>query len=414
MNKENKIYTAADFARYHSGAMSPAETHALEKAALEDPFLEDALDGYINTPNAGSDIEELETRLAEKRKKKNIFFISSITQNKWWRIAALFIVIAGAGYIFFRTNNSNKEPSLAKNEIKQEPAKAQNISPVITDTVANKSDIAFENQQPSKSEQKERAALPVKPLLEKKVTVPERMTESSISKNSEEKSKDKYYTDSIPGKIAGKENDSATLPGYMLKGKITDDVGAPVPYASITEKARPSASIADASGNFMFHSKDSTVSARVTAAGFDSKNIRLKKDTNNTIVLNKNNSELSTVVITGYGTKRLKKANAAPKELAEKAAGVQIASSRLQPVGGRQKFDQYIKDSVVSVFDENNEPATGEVALSFTIDEKGRPKNIEVTRSSCEACEKEAIHLLESGPDWAGKKDEHGSVIIKF
>jgi hypothetical protein len=417
MSKENKIYTAADFARYHSSAMSPAEMHALEKAALEDPFLEDALDGYVNTRNAESDIEELDTRLAEKKKKKSIFSISSVGQNKWWRIAALFILIAGAGYIFYRANNSNKENTLAIKEIKQEPAKTQNIPPVATDTVANKSDIAFENQQSSKSQQKERGALPVKPLLEKKVTAPGRITEpSSISKNSEEKSKDKYYTDSIPNKIAGKENDFATLPGYMLKGRITDDVGTPVPYASISDKTRPSASIADASGNFMFHSGDSSVSVSVTAAGFDSKSIRLKKDTNNTIVLNKNNSELTAVIVTsGYGTtKRKKNANAVPNALAEKVAGVQIASSGPQPLGGRQKFNQYIKDSAASVFDENNERATGEVALSFTIDEEGRPKNIEVTRSSCEACEKEAVRLLENGPAWEGKKNDHGNVIIKF
>ena len=118
MKEKNKTYTAADFARYHAGTMPAGEMHALEKAALEDPFLEDALEGYVHAPAVESDIEELQARLAEKRKKKNVFFISSFAQNKWWRIAALFIIIAGAGYFFYRVNYVNKENSLAKNEIK--------------------------------------------------------------------------------------------------------------------------------------------------------------------------------------------------------------------------------------------------------------------------------------------------------
>ena len=42
----HKIYSAADIERYYNGLMSASERHALEKAALEDPFLSDAFEGY--------------------------------------------------------------------------------------------------------------------------------------------------------------------------------------------------------------------------------------------------------------------------------------------------------------------------------------------------------------------------------
>ena len=92
--------------------------------------------------------------------------------------------------------------------------------------------------------------------------------------------------------------------------------------------------------------------------------------------MNKNNSELSTVVVTSaYGaSKRSKKGNASAKQLAEKVTGIQIEPSGLQPVGGHQKFEQYIKDSAVAVFDEDNEPTTGEVTLSFRVNEEGHPE----------------------------------------
>jgi hypothetical protein len=46
MNNElNHIqnYSADDIRRYWNNQMSPAEMHALEKAAMDDPFLADAL-----------------------------------------------------------------------------------------------------------------------------------------------------------------------------------------------------------------------------------------------------------------------------------------------------------------------------------------------------------------------------------
>ena len=68
--RKNIVYTAVDLQRYHSGTMSEAEMHALEKAALDDPFLSEALEGYVFTTTAEKDIIELKNRLSEKEKNK--------------------------------------------------------------------------------------------------------------------------------------------------------------------------------------------------------------------------------------------------------------------------------------------------------------------------------------------------------
>ena len=44
-----KHYTLVDIEKYIQGKMSPAERHALEKAALQDLFLADALEGYTHS-----------------------------------------------------------------------------------------------------------------------------------------------------------------------------------------------------------------------------------------------------------------------------------------------------------------------------------------------------------------------------
>ena len=48
MANDNNIkkFTASDIEKYHKGQLSAKERHDLEKAALDDPFLADALEGY--------------------------------------------------------------------------------------------------------------------------------------------------------------------------------------------------------------------------------------------------------------------------------------------------------------------------------------------------------------------------------
>src|SRR5664279_301773 len=154
--KENKTYIAADFERYYAGTMPPHEMHALEKAALEDQFLADALEGYINTSDFAGDILELKARLKEKEKKKNIFSISPFTQNRWWRIVALFIIIAGAGFFFYQLNFIDKQDSFARNELKPSETKKENITPIVKDSTTANNDVAFEEKTASQSSGKEK------------------------------------------------------------------------------------------------------------------------------------------------------------------------------------------------------------------------------------------------------------------
>ena len=110
---ETKTYTAKDIERYHKGEMSPAEMHLLEKAALEDPMLADALEGYSFTTTATADLQLLQNKLQQRTeggKKRSLFFLSS----QWLKIAALFIVIAGGGWLVFQTFSS-KQNTIATN-----------------------------------------------------------------------------------------------------------------------------------------------------------------------------------------------------------------------------------------------------------------------------------------------------------
>ncbi|MEP6948866.1 MAG: carboxypeptidase-like regulatory domain-containing protein, partial [Ginsengibacter sp.] len=202
---------------------------------------------------------------------------------------------------------------------------------------------------------------------------------------------------------------------YVLKGKITDENGNAVPYANIKDKTRNNVTIADTAGRFSLRSGDSSITAMASATGYDPKSFSLNKDMQPTIALNKRGAELNEVVVTGLGqSKRHKKSVSASRASNGKVAGVQITSDSSRPSGGWEKFDQYLKENTSPIYNENNERLTGEVFLSFTINKKGRPKNIKVLKSSCEDCEEKAIQLLENGPGWTGNENKQETVVIKF
>src|SRR4051794_40550884 len=97
--------------------MTAKEMHELEKAALDDPFLMDALEGYgLATMNATEDIAELHDKLNERTGK-----VVSIKRKRFFilRAAAAILVIAGSALLVYRfAFNKENSPSVAKLEQK--------------------------------------------------------------------------------------------------------------------------------------------------------------------------------------------------------------------------------------------------------------------------------------------------------
>jgi hypothetical protein len=111
-------YSAADIERYHKGLMPPAEMHAMEKAALEDPFLADAMEGYTYTDEASAEIEDIRLRL-EKRVSKGARVVPMGNgKYNWLKAAAILVVIAGGATLAYL---QMKQPAVNNNIAKQEP-----------------------------------------------------------------------------------------------------------------------------------------------------------------------------------------------------------------------------------------------------------------------------------------------------
>ncbi|WP_315816284.1 hypothetical protein [Paraflavitalea speifideaquila] len=115
-----KQYSAADIQRYLEGKMLPAEMHALEQAALEDPFLADAIEGMQQTL-AQHDASLVDTHLQQlgeqlqERVHKNDSKPARVIAFAWWKAAAAaIIVITGSiwAYNAFQQSNAPWLPNI--------------------------------------------------------------------------------------------------------------------------------------------------------------------------------------------------------------------------------------------------------------------------------------------------------------
>lgn len=109
-------FTAADIEKYHRGLLSAAEMHALEKAALEDPFLADALDGYAEPAvQPQTDLADLQARLAKRLEEKDETKVVPLGGSKrqlapWWKAAAAALLLIGGAALYLQLRGTGETP----------------------------------------------------------------------------------------------------------------------------------------------------------------------------------------------------------------------------------------------------------------------------------------------------------------
>lgn len=120
--QEFKSYNAADFQRYLTGVMTPLEMHALEKAALDDEFLAEALEGYarLNEEERVIAIAELEKLNFKTSQPAPIVSIQRPSSKRMvLRVAAAVAVIALlsiTGIWISKSSSNQKDTALASKE----------------------------------------------------------------------------------------------------------------------------------------------------------------------------------------------------------------------------------------------------------------------------------------------------------
>lgn len=93
--------------------------------------------------------------------------------------------------------------------------------------------------------------------------------------------------------------------GRTVTGSVKDDTGSPVPFATVTETGTSNATTADANGNFTIRVQG-TRSLTISAVGYTTGTITPTSNTLS-VTISRSASELSAVVVTAVGIKRVEK-----------------------------------------------------------------------------------------------------------
>jgi len=96
------------------------------------------------------------------------------------------------------------------------------------------------------------------------------------------------------------------------------------------------------------------------------------------------------------------------------SSGVQEAVKIMpKPTVGDKAYNDYITKNRNTVSDDNDKIPHGKVILLFSVNHSGRPEDIAILRSVSPSADKEAIRLLQNGPDWTeGNLRAHVDILF--
>lgn len=475
MSEEKNIhnYTAADIRDYWAGKLSTKKMHALEKAAMEDPFLADALEGYQYDKSTGNNIAALQRQLAEKA-NAGAAPVINVRRNKntWLRIAASIIVIAGLGILVQQVvikNQPSRSVSMADEKVQSSSAEKAKDTPPVTSIPAQQSstdstflkaaelpvivngDIGnpantstanlgstrktpvltsdtlrdYDRNPDAKDLAKERRAneqaefktAPVTAAIEKKDEAKreidaERTGIDSIREQfAKQKARSNASQDTRVGSVL---QQPAVNEGFMKNDKATSyglSFTNRYNYRVVDafNKPVPFANVMNLRDNVGTYTD---IRGNFNLVSTDSiMDVQIRS-------LGYNSASYKLVPSVQPVNLVLKEDDEARKQILalnrKMVSNVTRKDSMEleEPEVGWNNYNTYVANNIQIPENLRAKNGKSDVELSFDIDKNGNPVNIKVTKSSqCKACDDEAIRLLKDGPKWKRKGKKNKTTI---
>ncbi|WP_143308291.1 carboxypeptidase-like regulatory domain-containing protein [Chitinophaga vietnamensis] len=410
--------------QYLAGELDDKAMHALERQALDDPFLAEALEGYeMHAPDQSAHLDDLQARLAarvapEKGKVRSIYYRVAAA-------AAILLLLFTGGW--FLVHQKATPP-----EVAQAPATpAPTPAPAAADTQATfkenttpQADINSEHAAPALALSQKKPSMKPKPAPGKPVAdlpapapLPDAAPALAAAPVSAKKAgnDNKQFTYEAEKARAGNaldtyspgiaiNNDSPKIfirgarafnnddlkSKIILRGRVVDgQSGEPLSGVAVTGLHSNRGTITDAKGYFSLP-KDSTrfKELMLSYIGYDSRKLRLDSvQQGMDIAMAPNNKGLSEVVVTAFSGK---------------VAGVEaepMPYSAPEPKDGYVAFYQYLNAHTLT------DSISGIVRISFTVTRSGALTDFKVLRGLSETADALAIRLLNEGPAWKPASD---------
>jgi TonB family protein len=423
-----------DIEKYLKGELTAAEMHALEKKALTDPFLADALEGSesISQDELSADLLSISEKINKRIEKKD----RHISPWTWtMRIAAGLLVLAISTYFIVTMTNEKPNSNLALNEQEETPPIQKQPLPPADNSVTTEANSKDESQgavaeSQSAAEPKRHSSNDiVQPEIEQDehLAIAEEeasVVDSKINANSgfinydtviirsEPFSKSFPTVASSPEKAKRKELGSAGAPAEMqaddnisfkrnttttkvIKGKVTDaEDGTALPGVNVTVKNTTIGTVTDAEGNFEIPSDDPNSELVFSFIGLQNVEMPVNDQENLDVKMSADFSELSEIVVVGYAAYE-------PGVIREpKPVDYRLA----EPKGGRKAYKAYLAQNVHYPQQALENKIEGKVTVQFVVETSGLLNEFKVLKSVGHGCDEEVIRLIKNGPQWTPSK----------
>jgi len=354
------------------------------------------------------------------------------SRTPWWRVAAVVTIIASGGLLTYqltRTTNESAEKNVAAVESESPITATDSAGTTITlgtsDSIRAKGNIVYKKNQPGAASdqgiqlQSNSAASPqvysdTQSLAvadvevagsydAKNESIVKAETEKLLAENKSALQKDEQLTSERKRSMA---KAAAPAPVNQFSGKVVDQSGDPLPFATVTVPKKAIAVATDKEGKFSLRDADTVIKVEVASVGYQKAIAQIRKDEPaKNITLEEEDQSLSEVVVSGYSTKRKKQVVAS-----------QSTSTGATPLVGWPAFERYVKQKADSLKQQGNytwQPQ--QVTLVFKINDNGKPTNIHTINKVDKAVKNAAINILASGPLWTrSTNSKRATVVIKL
>lgn len=390
---------------YIQGKRHGREANRVEREALNDPFLQDAIDGFDSVQgNHLSIIEDLERKI-EKKSKKRVLLIRYAAIS----IAASVALLIGINLIFNQKKPYNIENAQVNKVLSEKVERKIVQNDEIAFNQKSNADKKTETNILKKTEKTRKQNIQQIQVVEDDVVVSDDKAAKLNFESDEniiEVSEDIIVTPKTTSQavVASKiQSDKITASNSIdnhkvIKGKVVDESGEPIVGASVYFNDK-NATLTDLNGNFSLPKNDGQ-KIFVKYIGFQPKVVDVKEDTN-VIQLQSENLALNEVVVTGYGKKTKKEVTGSVATMENKTTssslGVQMKNNTNSEKFEQEEFRQFIlKNLKENICDGNSYT----LRASFKTDKNGNPYDVKIISSTCSEFEQEFLRIIKLSPVW--------------
>ncbi len=456
--KKNIRFTIEDIRKYLDGELSGPEMQAMEKAALDDPFFADAIEGYEESRKQSvsflSDLSDLRNRLTERTKQQKRK--KGILIHLKWTVAASILIIAGATVFTFMYVTQKTNPAKIGNAAEQDSSVFKNRT--LPGAASDTTGITQRNSASTDSVMKSIASdHPIaKEQIPNRKNAKSAMQRDLVSNADLKKSEtsadiiyQKEYDSILHPNPNNKYNDKDSFPSplsltqeQVLSGKaagvtitkgkkssqnyiagiVVNEKQEPISNAAVTLLHSNAGITTDSNGFFKFYLKNSDSVGRIAVnyIGYQSVLTELKADGSsiNRIEMKPTSSSLNDVVVIGYSTEDKSEyespgsAGFSRRQELSSSLPDSLINKHAAPSVGWTAFYQYAQaNKKISSADS---AIRGTEIVTFQVNSKGELSSFKIIESISPAHDAMIIHLIKTGPEWKISKGKKQTCRVKL